>query len=215
MLWLNTTRSPNSIMAHSWQGTVVGHTAPPMAQRRKTGQLEGDTREILSATVRLFLQTVQRMRAAEACIFDVLTGPSSDPVPCAMMNALKQFPDLVKKAGKGHGLGEPPAHSWAALILSLSLHENVSVPIREEMKAYHASLSSPVALSKQVKFCKCTLLYDKSQCKIQFSVQGDALTKRTSIITALSAIKFVTKDGTAPRNHLERQLQTFLDSEGA
>ena len=200
-------------MAHSWQGEISGTAAAPPAQRRRTGAIEGDIKEILASTVRLSLQTVQRMRAVEACVYDVMIGPSGDPVPSSMLSAQKLYPDLVKKAGKGHGMGEPPAHAWAALIFSLSTHQSVSTNIREELKAYYATLVSPKDISKEVKYCKCMLLYDKAQCKIQFSFQGNALTKRKCVMDALLCLHFGIKDGQAPRNHLERQLQTFLDAE--
>ena len=148
-------------------------------------------------------------------MYDAYKGSAASPVAVAMVNAGRAYPDMVRRAGKGHSLGQLEVHQYMGGMRAAIESEKLVSETRNNLKRYFDQMTSPKALGAVVEHCKCTPLFDRGTVKIKLSIKTDVsdhIVAYKLFLSALSDLGFTVFEGCPPRSNLERQLQSFIDS---
>lgn len=154
------------------------------------------------------VQSLQKHRKPEACMYRSFFGRTNHVISQAMLAAGRNYPELLKRLGCGHS---PGVHQWVAGINAASICAEVSPELRTNLRKYLNDASCPRTLATAVRHCKCAVRFDEQYCKIQFCVVDKFDHKRAEdyFTEALQQAGFEEFEAQAP---LEPQLQqAYLD----
>ena len=205
-------------MAHSWMVSLGtnGGGQPAAARRRTDDTAVPEIKEEMLLVTKAALQSLHKHRAAENCLYRAMKGKTQHAIFQAMFFAGKNYPDLVKRLGKGHTAGPPEMHVWMAAFFAAKDVSELPLDLRGKFIHYYNKCVSPKAIAKSVKSCKCTVQFDRQCVKLQWCVIGsdnnDHKIAEGFLLSALETLGFEEFEGMAPRSNLERQMQAYVDA---
>ncbi|CAK0849801.1 unnamed protein product [Prorocentrum cordatum] len=170
--------------------------------------------------MRQTLRTAQQMREMQSALLDVFLVPEDAQIVLAMQEQTSMYSDAVKNQ-KNHTLGPP--HIWAMGGM-LKTFKNVNPngtdqPITmtrelhaEIVKAHDEYAEYPVEKKCDlVLICKVEKVFQRGKKQITLCLRNPQF--REMILSACKGIdQMELKQGRAPSSHLERELQTLLET---
>ena len=113
------------------------------------------------------------IRVHDAILLRIWILPASATYAEAGIHAGKECYAAVKAAGRAYGLGNPPLHIWASLIMTAKNDSSLQQGEKEAITADANSVTDPKDLETQVIVCNIRPAFNKEWVRVQFKVSPE------------------------------------------
>lgn len=197
---------------------VVGSSAEPRAQRRRTGAGgEADLEQVKQLAVsaaELALNTAATVRVHDAALLRTWLIPAASQYAVAGLQAGKDYHEAVKAAGRSHGLGSPHLHVWASMVVAAKADPSLKEHEKAEVVNHASAVTDPKELETLVTVCNIRPAYNKEWVRVQLKVTQPLETIVQVLEAAFRAAGGEQKHGIAPRGPRERKVSELLEGMG-
>ena len=183
--------------------------------RKPSGGVAKEQRQLQTLMLKQILRSAQTNRELEGVVFDTYLGQAGD-LTAKMLEQGKNYNDQVALAGRGHKLDPPHVYVFAGLLEALKgLGESVGQATAKQITELHSRMTALPwqEVAETVQFCRLSKTYkaDTMRITLSFAPSADGLALKALVARALQEKEWERRFGRAPRSHLERELQGFLE----
>ena len=197
-----------------------GALVPAKGRGRGRGRGKNDVDEMVPLLAKMALNAAQKIREHHGVLFETYMGPASCEVSKVMEAKGKEYSSATK-GQRGHGLGPPHIHVWAAMVQALAAHEEVAGELRGKLNRYHSEkLAAEGADEAHKRELRAELCNTVRQCRIERLRSDDSRVKVYMHVRgevgdvagrALVSLGYDRAEGQAPPGAMERVMQGLLE----
>ena len=207
-------RAVHALMGNMKQWASAMVVDAPPAKKNCTRADGTVSEELIKTLCKLSLGTAQRVRALEAAVYRTWLIPVGSRIAVTTQAAGKAYAEAAKSQGRGHAMGPPHVHVWAAMVLDILADDKQSEDVRTVLRAHAEGASSPTALQPLIRHFRVSKTYDKDKLRVQLCAVHELHQVVEAIHRAILQAGGEEKQGQAPASTLEREVQKYVDGTG-
>lgn len=171
-----------------------------------------EMRKLVTLMLKQILRSDQQAAALQGALFDTII---CDAEGAEVQEALAQNAHYAKATDHkpGHGLGPPHIYTFTGILAGLIKRKDELEPAdAERLQELHLKLE-PLTVPQTcelVQYCRVDKVYDESKRRITLCIERTQA--RPQFLAALEKLGGDRRFGRAPRTHMARELQMWLEA---